>query len=388
MPIEIPEGGLNIHQATDTISGILSRQPEPEAEPTPAAKDGAKSPPVSPQVEPETQEPVAEPQTVDADETVAELEKPADSAPEKAPEPDPDNVEIDAEVLAEFLGVNDNDLVISEKGIALRVENGDETSEISLNDLKHGYKFAKSNTVKAQKLSEERKSFESERQTALEALQQQQGLLANAAQAIEQQYAADWQKVDWQRLREDDPESYTLKRQDFDDRSKQVEQFKANLIQSMQKVEDEKQEQLKAKWAEGYQKLEETFTGSDYSKSPKWDNEERSRLTAWMDKAGYTQDDMKSTTSHLVYKWARDSMLRESEQKAGQVAAKKVAKLPKLKVTRPGSKTGQSTPKQSRIKELKSKQKKAARISSSPGNRGSNFNETVELIQEMFKPKR
>lgn len=385
MAIEVPESGLNINQAADVISGILHPPDPPRVEASPLEDQPADPPRVeAPPAKLETPpDEIPAPEDTIPDEATPDADQPVES-PEKEPESvsdqDPDNIEIDSAVLAEFLGVKDQDLSIGDKGVTIKTKVDGKVSDVPIKDLQASYQKSAAAQTRFESLANDKKTFEIEKKQATESIQQQQMFMAQAIQVMEDQYANEWRQTNWQQLRDDDPESYTLKRGDFDDRKKQVADFKNSLFQAYKQQEDQRQQDKQARWSEGYKYLEEEFSGESYKAAAKWDDSERNRLASWMSNAGFDNDEMVKVTSPLVFKWARDSMLRDSERKSAKEVAKKVAKLPKLKVTRPGSKKAKEQPRRTKIEELKSKQVKAAKL----GGR-SNLNETVKLIEGMFK---
>ncbi len=88
---------------------------------------------------------------------------------------------------------------------------------------------------------------------------------------------------------------------------------------------------------------------------------------------GFSAQDVSSVGVWQVFKWARDSMLREQELRNAQETVKKVAKMPK--VTKPGKPKGAKEVQTAKVKNLKARQKKA----------GGHLRETTELISELFR---
>lgn len=390
--------GHSVHQAADVISGLLSKE---RTEPTPAAPDTPDAPPIeSTQVA--SQEPA--PVSVQAPEISPATETAGQDAQARGPDAPPregespeavsetqledvvEEIELDPQQLASFFGVDEDDFHLTEEGqIAVRAKVDGQTNEVSLKDLKDSYQLTKTSQQRLQKLSEDRKTFETERTTSLESLGQQQQFMGQALQAIEQQYAQDWQNVDWQRLRADDPETYATRRQDYDDRARKVAQFKQLFVEASSQVAAENQKSRETSFQEGFQRLNETFSSTPYKTSPKWDEGERGRLANWMVEQGFDQKEMGNVSSWLVFKWARDSMLRADEGTAAKQAVKRVLKLPKVKSAKPGTSSVKGSSKQNDIDAAKARQRRAAKPGNNPYTRKSNLRETTDLIAKLLR---
>lgn len=384
-----------MHEAASVISGILNKE---RTDPTPAAP--TEAPPAAEPAPVARQESAPAPaQAPEASSTTDGPEQDAQAGEQEAPpkdgEPAADaiqqddaveEIELDPQQLASFFGVEEDDLQLTDSGqISVRAKVDGQTSEVSLKDLKDSYQLTKTSQQRLQKLSEDRKTFETQRTASLESLGQQQQFLGQALQAIEQQYAQDWQEVDWQRLRSEEPETYATRRQDYDDRARKVAQFKQLFTEASSQLAQEKQKNRETTFQEGFQRLNETFSSSPYKTSPKWDEGERARLAGWMVDQGFGQKEMADVSSWLVFKWARDSMLRSDEGAEAKKTVKRVLKLPKVKAAKPGSGSAKDGSKRNDIDAAKSRQRRAAKVGSSPYTRKSNLEESTDLIAKLLR---
>lgn len=375
----------NIDQATDVISNLIRSESTPEVknpavsrqeEPAPDPEYGTEDP----DIEVPDEEIESASQAEVPTETPEASEKPSKEAKTESPSDeesqDTEEIELDPGQLATLHGLDEDDLLIDEQGsIRIKAKVDGKIAEVPISELKDSYQLAKTSQQRLQKLSEDRKTFEEQRQQIGEQLTQQHQQMTDALTAIEQQYAHDWHQVDWKRLREEDPENYTIKRQDYDDRMRQIGAFKNEVASRQQQQLLEKQEQQQKLWQEGALRLNDAFTTSGYKSAPKWDESEKQRLVSWMGEQGFTQNDIGDVSSHLVFKWARDSMLRKDEQSAARKSMKRVIKLPKVKAAKPGSKTNErAVAKQTSVHNAKARQRKA----------GGNLDSTTELIKQIF----
>lgn len=391
------KSSYSVREAADVISSIInppvaqpaaidSAEPEPELSELPVS---ASNTPVK-----EDAVEIVKTETVATDEAVNE------SAPATEDEPaalesnttqvvkdeesdDVPPMEIQSSMLAELLGLEENDLFVEDDSVKVRAKVDGKVEEISLKDLKSGFQLAKTGQKRLEKLSTDKKEFEAARDSTVKDLAEKQQQITYAIKVLEQQYANDWKQVDWSRMREEDPEHYHLYRQDYEDRLKQVQAFKANIEAQTKDLQQKAEKKKEEAWQEGFRKLEDAFTDRLYASAPVWDDAERARLGGWMSKSGFSTESLNKIDDWRVFKWARDSMLREDEIKNAKQAAKKVAKLPKLKVTKPGAKITKVDNKKTKIDEARAKQRKAAKLSGKGTHRKSNLKETTDLIRQI-----
>lgn len=391
--------GHSIHEAASIISNIGKPEPalvapdqvEPaQVAPEPAETTPEPAKPASEQAETASEpaetasEPSSEPSSEPVESDPEASPETAEASPETAPEPVED-IEIGQEMLAELLGLKENDLVVDETGVRVLTKSDGEIDSVPLKDLKASFQQQKTVQKRLEKIAHERKEFEANRDAAITSLGDQQKQLNMAVEYLETQYANDWKQVNWQQLREDDPDQYTLRRQDVEERTRAIKAFKEDLTNQIAQYDRQMADNMQQSWVEGSKKLDEAFSGDSYKQSAPWDDAEKTKLSVWMAKNGLSEDGMRKIDNWLFFKWARDAMLREQEVKAGAAAVRQVAKLPKLKVAKPGSKSPQGRPKTIRLDEAKAKQRKAAKLRGKVTGVKSNLKETTNLIKEIMR---
>lgn len=141
---------------------------------------------------------------------------------------------------AKALGVDDSKLVVSEKGtlegINVKVDGKVET--VPLNDVIAGYQTNKSNTNKSQAIAAERKELEEVRKKAIETYTIKLDEVSLLANHLEARLIGDFQGVNWEKLRYENPAEYAALAQDFQVRSAEIERVKAS-VQNEKKVQEE-----------------------------------------------------------------------------------------------------------------------------------------------------
>lgn len=352
---------LGLNEGTDVLSGILARQ-EPAEETTEEHEETIE--------EPETEASVQESETEEVEETEAE-EAPAT---EEKPESEvTSEIELEPAQVAELLGLEEGDIDVDEDGaLQFHAKVDGKPAKVALRDLRHSYELAQTHEERLRQLGRERKAFQEESQATLERMTQQQAQFGQAVKALEEEYASDFQSVDWTTLRNEDPTEYNAKRMDYEDRRKRVEEYKAQLQNQSQQLQQEHQTRLQAAQSEGAMQLAEAFQGETYRNAPAWGEEESQKLAKWIVDQGFSQQDVASVGVWQVFKWARDSMLREQELKQAKDTVRKVTRL--TKVTKPGKAKPASAIKKAKTTELKTRQRKS----------GGGLRESTDLIRNIL----
>lgn len=379
---------LDINTGADKISGILGglnhpfgaeNREAPAPEPAPAA----------PAAEPE---PEAEP-TEDEQRQVAEAAQPAPEQEESPTEQvtedveaketpatdETDETEVTSEIelepaqVAALLGLDDGDIDVNDDGeLLIHTRTNGKPAKATLRELRHSYELSQSLEERLRQQGRDRKAFEQESRATLESLASQHRQLAEAVQALEAEYAADFKSVNWDQLRAEDPAEYNARRLDYQDRQQRIAAYKADAETRRGEAEKSAAEVMQKLQTEGAKQLAEVFSGEAYRNAPKWDDQEARALAEWMVDQGFPAENIGQIAYWQVFQWARDSYLRGRERQTAKTAVKKVAKLPK--VSKPGPKKSATQQRVTRKKGLKQRQRKS----------GGGLQETTDLIAEIM----
>jgi len=357
---------LDVHSGSDAISGILNREVPDQSPPDEVVSDES-----APDREPADQR--AEPVE---DDTEAK-ESPKDDEPKEEPESEvTSEVELEPAQVARLLGLEEDAIDVDDDGgIQIHTRIDGKPATVSLQDLRHSYQLAQTHEERLRQLGRERKVFEEQSQTVLAGLMNQHQAFTQGVKTLEEEYAKDFQSVDWTTLRAEDPTEYNAKRLDYDDRRKRIEEYKAQAFNQVQQLQQHHASQLQRKQSEGAKALEEAFGGDLYKSAPKWDEAERKRLGEWIMEQGFPAQDIAGVGVWQVFKWARDSMLREQELKQAKETVRKVTKMPK--VVKPGASKSPDHTKKAQVKELKGRQRKS----------GGDLRSTEKLIRGIMNER-
>ena len=113
-----------------------------------------------------------------------------------------------------------------------------EEFEVTLDELRNGYQRQADYTRKAQSLAEQRKAYEANLEAVNQERQQYGQVLENMAQ-YQNLELAQYQNINWQELKENDPMEYMEKRIEFQDAKDKVVQIQQEQQRVRQQTEAE-----------------------------------------------------------------------------------------------------------------------------------------------------
>ena len=355
---------VGLREGTDAISGILSREGSDEAPTTDELPETTDEPEEAAPEEaaPEETDEIKEPAT---DEPVVEAKDESEDVTSE--------VELEPAQVAQMLGLEDDAIEVDDDGnIQIHAKIDGKPAKVSLKDLRHSYELAETHEERLRQLGRDRKAFKDESTTALERMAAQHQQFNQSVEAIEAEYASDVQSVEWTKLREEDPTEYNAKRMDYEDRKQRINQYKAHSQQQANVLQTGRQQKFVEMQTEGAKSLTEVFTGEAYRNAPEWGEDESQVLAKWITDQGFSAQDIGQVGVWQVFKWARDSMLREKEHKAAKETVKKVTKIGK--VIKPGKSKPPKEISKGRTTELKTRQRKS----------GGTMTDTTNLIQNIL----
>jgi hypothetical protein len=173
------------------------------------------------------------------------------------------------------LGVDESQLVLADdgtvKGVVVKVDG--EVSTVGLKDLIAGYQTNKYVTQKSQALSAERKTFDEQREQVVALYKEKLTAVSGLTDALTNALTADYQGVNWEKLRVENPGEYAAAQADFQRRQQQIQQ-----IMEAVKTETSAAEQRKA---EEMQQQQTAFLKAQFEKvianNPQWSDHDKMR---------------------------------------------------------------------------------------------------------------
>jgi hypothetical protein len=191
----ISRPGENSAEPVDQIANLLAGEDESETTDTEEEET-----PVQVSTEDDDEESNEE-EAEDEDEDETELEDIADNK----------------ETWEAVLGVENGKLSYDENGdidgVIVKVDG--ESSTVGINDLITGYQTNKSVTQRSQALAEEKKIFDGEREQIEQVYASKLTSVDALTKHFEKQLISEYDTVDWEKLRVEDPAEYAAAKQDF-----------------------------------------------------------------------------------------------------------------------------------------------------------------------------
>lgn len=330
----------------------------------------AIAPPEPPQEAPP--EPVAE----------APLEVPTELAPEVTEtaetEPDPTTtdplVPVDEPVdepgeevtlsslteLAEHVGVDVGDLY----NLAIPVTDADgNRAEVSLSEWKDSYQHTQRAEKAAREAAELRETLQAEQTKLAEQFERQAQENAHYLNAADQQLMAEFQKVNWDQLRVENPTEWTAKRQEMGERQQRLQAIRQEAARKY----DQTRQEIAQKQQQEFAQLVEREQAAMLSAIPDWKNDakrtgEQAKVREYLSETmGYTQQQLDQAYDHRAIVMARKAMLYDQMLKAGSAAKKKVVKIGS-KVLKPGAKQSKAAAKHDAESALRNRLRKTGHV--------------------------
>jgi len=293
----------------------------------------------------------------DEDETVVESEEAEVETEEGSDEEETSGEVEESDTEEEYEVVDEDDLKYT-----IKVDG--EELEVSIDELRSGYQRQADYTRKSQALAEQRKETEniqSERQQ----LEQERQMYANGLQMLQEQQQAklsEFDNVDWNSLKEEDPYQYMLKKDEFRDAQERV----ANAAEQQQFIQ---QEQIQAA-----NKARAGFVQKEYTKLaealPEWSDKNSTIKTDIRDYAtsvGFLKEELDQLADHRSVLILKKAMEFDKLSKKVSPKKKKVKTVPKVQ------KSGRGNSKEDAASEVATKKRTRLRKSGKQQDAASVF---------------
>lgn len=239
--------------------------------------------------------------------------------------------------LASYLGIDEDRLNVDDDGkVTFKAIIDGESKDVDLKELAKSYQLQGHVNNKSIALENDRKEFESTRDTTYTELKTRVEGIAGMHKAVETMLLEDYQSVDWDALRHQDPSEWAALREEFSAKARKLQQAKGLISEEAKRIEAEQAEQNTAKQNEYLQAQYQQMIQDN----PAWEDQDVmtkdvGEIGTFLNKAyGFNDDDLRNLTDSRLMRLVRDAKAyREGTKKAEQ---KKVTKgLPKFQ--KPGS---------------------------------------------------
>ena len=217
--------------------------------------------------------------------------------------------------------------LVAEEDLKYTIKVGGEEMEVDIDELKSGYQRQADYTRKSQALAEQRKGTEKIQSERMQ-LEQERQMYANGLQMLQEQQSAklqDFDKVEWETLKQEDPYAYMIKKDEYRDAQERV----SNVAQQQALVQ---QEQHTAA-----QKVRGEFVQQEYARLvaalPEWNDKDstiKKDIQEYATSVGFRPEEINQLADHRSVLVIKKAM--EYDELIKKVAPKKkaVKKVPKV----------------------------------------------------------
>jgi len=327
------EASGSVENAAEAFGSLLEQEPEFAPEPDAQAPEDASEEVSEKELDEDTEEEIVESEASEDDSE--ESDESSEGSDES--EEEPTKFERLSE-LAEALEMPLDEFMASIK--TTRKVNGEE-QEVTLQELLNGNMMEADYRQKTATLAEQRRAFEEQAQAKLQEIEQKAQSALDVTALLENQLSEEYNAVDWNSIRREDPSEYAALQQDF--------QMRASAIQNMrdqatQQAEFTRKETLE-KQVEQHQKMLQEEGAKLLEAIPEWQDPEKAQkgkaeIASYLKGYGLGDQELNNLTNHISVVIARKAMLYDQMNKTAKVAEKKVSKLPKI--MKPGAKKGKA----------------------------------------------
>jgi hypothetical protein len=238
--------------------------------------------------------------------------------------------------LADYLGIDEERLIIGDDGqVSFNAVIDGETKQVPLKDLASSYQLQGHVNNKSMALETERKQFEEQRETIANELRTRFEGMDKLSQALEQQLVGEYQSIDWDRLRVEDPTEWTALRQEYAERAQKVQNMQGLVKEEGKRLAEEAQQ----KQMQEHQAYLQAELGKMIQKHPEWADKEKldaaqTEIKSFLNASyGFTDEEATLVTDHRLVDLILDAKAYREGQK--KVAAKKEKRVPKFQ--KPGA---------------------------------------------------
>ena len=279
-----------------------------------------------------------EPEDLEADDTL----------PDESTEDEDADIEQEEEELADdsepvtwaaTLGIDDKDVALDDDGnlVGFNTKVDGKTTTVSTKDLIAGWQTNKSNTRKSQELAEQRKEFETLKNQAAQEYIKKLDAADKLTNHLKASFVKEYQQIDWNMLRVQNPGEYAAAVQDFNMRNAELEQILSVVDVEKQELQNAQLEEQKAAFNSYLQDEAKKIV----ERNPTWSKPEvfKKAITEMSDFCleayGFTQQEFSNIQDSRMLEVVKDAMKYRKNVK--EAKTKLDVQVPKFQKTKNGS---------------------------------------------------
>ena len=261
---------------------------------------------------------------------------------ESADEPD---------TLAKYLGLAEDQVFEGDDGkVYINAKVDGQITQVPMDEVVKSYQLLKHVNNKSMAVSEQQKAVAQEYATIKQEAANRFHILNQMADALEQQFTAQYKNVDWQRLRVENPAEYVAAQQDYQNLLAGLQQAKQVTIQQRAQIEQMQEAREQQEYAQRIAQQAQLVL----QHNPTWSNPgvrvaETSAMRKFLSESyGFADEELNAVNDYRQVSIIRDAMAYRAGK---QVAEQKVQK-PVPKFQKPGAVRGNDM---SKAREAKAK---------------------------------
>ena len=239
--------------------------------------------------------------------------------------------------------------------LPVRVKVDGAESDVPFAEVLKSYQLEKHVNAKSIALAEKQRAWEAEQAQAKEAMTQHLTQAQALGNLAHQQLLAEYQGIDWNKLRAENPAEWAVRNQEFNNRAGQIQQHLAQVNAQAEQMRQEAQKQQQTVLEKERERM--------FDARPEWRDAKnfdaaKAEISAYAKEAGYTPAELSAIYDHRYMQTLHDAARWRALQAAAPARLKQVRATPQ--VAAPGARVMRD-PKQVALTEAKARWKKNPR---------------------------
>jgi hypothetical protein len=257
--------------------------------------------------------------------------------------------------LAQYLGIDEDKLDLGDEGVFIKTKIDGEEGRAKFTDLIKSYQLEGHLNKQNIAATERQKALEEREAQVEQAASQKLNQLEDLSKMAYNKLLSDYNRVNWQELREEDPAEYSAKQNDFQRAQTEINQAYSQVQAERRQQQAKSQENHQSYLAQEATKLVEAIPG--WSDAEVASKEKTEVATYATNKLGFKPDEISNIGDHRIVAMMRKAMLYDQMQSKKPTIEKKVKKAPKL--VKPGQQSSNKDRNATSLQKAKDRIKKS-----------------------------
>lgn len=241
--------------------------------------------------------------------------------------------------------------------LKVKIKADGKESDATLKDVIASYQLRKTLDQRLEAFANERKGFEAQAQAQLEKLNADVQAAEATISGLESMLFQDYQSVNWDELKSEDPTEYMLKQQEMRDRYSALQEAK-NQWQKRREEDVKKQQE---EFGKQYEQIVHQQLQMAQERIPEWRDESKLKsdiqgIQGYLKNLGATDQELSTMIDHRLYVLAHKAMKYDEMQHVADPKKKQMKAKPKF--AKPGARKDPAQVSQKRKQEAFERAKK------------------------------